>query len=419
MKVAFYTLGCKVNLYETEVMINKFIDKGYKLVDFKDNSDIYVINTCTVTNNADLKSRKMINSIKNNHPDSILVVCGCYSQVSNIDDPNIDVLIGNTNKSNIVDLVEEHIKTKKQINKVEDLDKEFEVMEISKFNTKTRAFIKIQDGCNNYCSYCIIPYARGNIRSKDMKDVIKEVTNLVNNNYIEIVLTGIHTGHYGKEKGTYDLSDLLINLSKIKGLKRIRLSSIEITEIDDKFLDCLENINIIADHLHIPLQSGSNEILKNMFRKYDKEYFIDKINKIRNIRPNISITTDVIVGFPNESEELFKETINTIKKINFSKLHVFPYSKRKGTKASLMDNQIDGLTKKRRVKELIKLSKELEIDYMNKFINKTLTMIGEKIKDNYMIGHTSNYLLIKSKNINLNSLQDVTIKNINYPYLED
>ena len=405
--------------YETEVMINKFIDKGYKLVDFKDNSDIYVINTCTVTNNADLKSRKMINSIKNNHPDSILVVCGCYSQVSNIDDPNIDVLIGNTNKSNIVDLVEEHIKTKKQINKVEDLDKEFEVMEISKFNTKTRAFIKIQDGCNNYCSYCIIPYARGNIRSKDMKDVIKEVTNLVNNNYIEIVLTGIHTGHYGKEKGTYDLSDLLINLSKIKGLKRIRLSSIEITEIDDKFLDCLENINIIADHLHIPLQSGSNEILKNMFRKYDKEYFIDKINKIRNIRPNISITTDVIVGFPNESEELFKETINTIKKINFSKLHVFPYSKRKGTKASLMDNQIDGLTKKRRVKELIKLSKELEIDYMNKFINKTLTMIGEKIKDNYMIGHTSNYLLIKSKNINLNSLQDVTIKNINYPYLED
>ena len=299
------------------------------------------------------------------------------------------------------------------------MNKDFEPMELSKFNTRTRAFVKIQDGCNNYCSYCIIPYARGNIKSKDMDDVIKEVMNLVNNKYIEVVLTGIHTGHYGKEKGTYDLSDLLNNLSKIKGLRRIRLSSIEITEIDDKFLDCLKNIDIIADHLHIPLQSGSNQILKNMNRKYDKEYFINKINKIRKIRPDISITTDVIVGFPDETEELFKEAVDTIKNINFSKLHVFPYSKRSGTKAALMKNQINGLTKKRRVRELLSLSKELEISYMNKFINKTLIMIGEEIKDNYMIGHTSNYLLVKSKNINLNSLQKITIKKINYPYLED
>lgn len=420
MKVAFYTLGCKVNLYESEVMMNKFIQKGYELVDFKDDSDIYIINTCTVTNNADLKSRKAINSVKKNRPNSILVVCGCYPQVYDIDNTNIDIIIGNTNKSNIVDLVEEHIKTNKEIYKVEDImNKDFEPMELSKFNTRTRAFVKIQDGCNNYCSYCIIPYARGNIKSKDMDDVIKEVMNLVNNKYIEVVLTGIHTGHYGKEKGTYDLSDLLNNLSKIKGLRRIRLSSIEITEIDDKFLDCLKNIDIIADHLHIPLQSGSNQILKNMNRKYDKEYFINKINKIRKIRPDISITTDVIVGFPDETEELFKEAVDTIKNINFSKLHVFPYSKRSGTKAALMKNQINGLTKKRRVRELLSLSKELEISYMNKFINKTLIMIGEEIKDNYMIGHTSNYLLVKSKNINLNSLQKITIKKINYPYLED
>lgn len=419
MKVAFYTLGCKVNLYETEVMMNKFIDSGYELVDFKDTSDIYIINTCTVTNNADVKARKVINSVKKNYPNSILVVCGCYTQVSKIDDTNIDIIIGNTNKSNMVELVEEYIKTNKPIKRIENIiDKDFETMGLSKFNTRTRGFIKIQDGCNNYCSYCIIPYARGNIRSKDMNDIIKEVTELVKNNYIEIVLTGIHTGHYGKETGKYDLSDVLINLSKIEDLKRVRLSSIEITEIDDKFLKCLKEFDIIANHLHIPLQSGCNKTLKEMNRKYDIKYFKDKVNLIRSIRPDISITTDVIVGFPNETEEDFNETIKTIKEINFSKLHVFPYSKRDGTKASTMKNQIDGKTKKARSSILLKLSKELELNYMNRFIGKTLSMIGEEIKDNHMLGHTSNYLLAKINDSNLNELKEFTVKSVNYPYID-
>lgn len=419
MKVAFYTLGCKVNLYESEVMMNKFVEHGYELVDFKDNSDIYIINTCTVTNNADVKARKVINSVKKNYPNSILVVCGCYTQVSKIDDTNIDIIIGNTNKSNMVELVEEYIKTNKPIKRIENIiDKDFETMGLSKFNTRTRGFIKIQDGCNNYCSYCIIPYARGNIRSKDMNDIIKEVTELVKNNYIEIVLTGIHTGHYGKETGKYDLSDVLINLSKIEDLKRVRLSSIEITEIDDKFLKCLKELDIIANHLHIPLQSGCNKTLKEMNRKYDIKYFKDKVNLIRSIRPDISITTDVIVGFPNETEEDFNETIKTIKEINFSKLHVFPYSKRDGTKASTMKNQIDGKTKKARSSILLKLSKELELNYMNRFIGKTLSMIGEEIKDNHMLGHTSNYLLASINDSNLNELKEFTVKSVNYPYID-
>ncbi len=419
MKVAFYTLGCKVNLYETEVMMNSFIEKGYTLVDFKDDSDIYIINTCTVTNNSDIKARKTINSVKKNHPKSILVVCGCYTQVSDIDKTNIDIIIGNTNKNNIVELVEEYIKNNKPIYKVEDImSSNFESMSLSKFNTRTRGFVKIQDGCNNYCSYCIIPYARGNIRSKNMEDIISEVETLVKNGYIEIVLTGIHTGHYGKENGIYDLSDVLINLSKIDGLKRIRLSSIEITEIDEKFLECLKNIDIIADHLHIPFQSGCDKTLMEMNRKYNTNYFIEKINTIRTIRPYISITTDVIVGFPNETEGDFNTTINTIKEIEFSKLHVFPYSKRNGTKASTMKNQIDGLTKKKRVNTLLDLSKELEINYMNKFIGKKLQIIGEEIKDNHMLGHTSNYLLAKINDVNLNELIEFTVKSVNYPYIE-
>lgn len=417
MKVAFYTLGCKVNLYETEVMMSKFKEKGYSLVEFKEYADIYVINSCTVTNNADIKTRKTINHIKNNYPNSTLTLVGCYSQVNkeiNID--GIDIIIGTSNKSKIVELVEDYIKNKKQIYKIEDIYKcKFENMSLDNFNTKTRAFVKIQDGCNNYCSYCIIPYARGNIRSKDMDDIINEVTKLVHNGYKEIVLTGIHTGHYGKEKGINDLSDVLINLSKIDNLKRIRLSSIEITEIDDKFLKCLKDIDIIAEHLHIPIQSGCNKTLKDMLRKYDVNYFKNKIDVIRKIRPDISITTDVIVGFPNETDEDFNETVSTIRDFNFSKLHVFPYSKRNGTKAALMQNQIDSITKRKRSKILIDLSNELENDYNQKFINKKAIIIPETYKDGYLIGHSSNYLLIKEKgNIEeINKLKEITLLNIN------
>lgn len=424
MKVAFYTLGCKVNLYETEVAMNKFKDKGYEIVNFDEKSDIYVINTCTVTNVSDKKSMKIIKNVVKNQPDSIIIVMGCFSQL-NSEELNkiagIDIILGNTKKAKIVELTEEFIKDRQKLNKVEEiLDSLYEDMDIESLNTKTRAFVKIQDGCNNYCSYCIIPYARGNIRSKDKDLVIEEVKKLVGNGYIEVVLTGIHTGHYGKDKD-YDLSDLLKELSKINNLKRIRISSIEITELDDKFLDTLKNTNIIVDHMHIPLQSGSDTILKLMNRKYDTNFFMNKINEIRKIRPNISITTDVIVGFPSETDELFEETYKFIEKIKFSKLHVFPYSIRKCTKAALMDNQIDDKTKKNRVKKLLELSINLEEEYMNKFINKTLNIIPEKYENGILTGHSDNYIQVKCKGLKteIGKIKEVNIKSIEYPYLLD
>ena len=243
------------------------------------------------------------------------------------------------------------------------MDTNFEPMMLNNFN-KTRAFVKIQDGCNNFCSYCIIPYTRGNVRSKDKQRVLKEIQLLVDEGHKEVVLTGIHTGNYGAEFADYKFADLLKDIVKIDKLERLRISSIEITEINDDVMEVIKENNILVDHMHIPLQSGSDAVLKRMNRKYDKEYFINKIKKLRKIRPNISITTDVIVGFPGETKEEFEETIETIKKIEFTKLHVFPYSKREGTKAAIMDGQVDENIKKKRVKILLQLSKELEYNYM-------------------------------------------------------
>ena len=319
-----------------------------------------------------------------------------------------------------MDYINQYKKGKKQIIDVRELnDEKFECMKLNNFN-KTRAFVKIEDGCENFCSYCIIPYSRGKVRSKLMEDVLDEVNTLVNNGHREIVLTGIHTGHYGADIEEYDFSDLLNEICKIKGLERLRISSIEITELDDKFLETLKNNKIIVDHMHIPLQSGCDKTLKEMNRKYDVAYFKDKIKKIRSIRPNISITTDVIVGFPNETENDFNTTVNTIKEIKFTKLHVFPFSVRKGTVAETMENQIDEKTKKERVHILMDISKELELDYMNKFVGCEVEFIPEVLKDGYIIGHTGNYLQIKSK-IKSNGHETIktTIKSIEYPYCMD
>jgi threonylcarbamoyladenosine tRNA methylthiotransferase MtaB len=401
MTVAFYTLGCKVNLYETEVVINIFKNNGYKIVPFNEKADIYIINTCTVTNTSDQKSRKMIRQAIKRNKDAIIVVMGCYSQLKSnelnkLDD--VDIIIGNKDKTKILEYIENILDEKEKIVDIYDINKvEFEDMTIDNFLNHTRAFVKIQDGCNNYCSYCIIPYARGNVRSKDKNKVITEVTSLVNNGYKEVVLTGIHTGHYGADLTNYDFADLLNDIIKINGLKRIRISSIEITEINDKVLNILKSSNVIADHLHIPLQSGNDKILKLMNRKYDTNYYLNKIEEIRSIRPDIAITSDVIVGFPDETEEDFNDTYNFIKKINLSALHIFPYSKREGTKAASMPNQIDNNIKKERVKKLMTLSKELELNYMNKFINKELDIIPEEYKDGYVIGYSSNYLKVRVK----------------------
>ena len=421
MKYYIYTLGCKVNTYESAIMEEQLKLSGYISVTKEEIADIYIINTCTVTNTASNKSMKMIRQAVRKNSNAIIIVVGCLSQVesemiSNID--GVSIVLGNKNKSNIVNYIEKFKTNKKQIIDIYNLeDTEFECMKLNNFN-KTRAFIKIQDGCNNFCSYCIIPYTRGNVRSKKREDVLSEINNLVEEGHKEIVLTGIHTGHYGSDLENYRFADLLSEIVEINGLERVRISSIEITEIDNDVLNVIRNSSVIVDHIHIPLQSGCDKTLKDMNRKYDMNYFKEKINKLRKIRPNISITTDVIVGFPNETDDDFNVTCDNIRDINFSKIHVFPYSVRKGTKAELMENHISEVIKNERVKVLLELSKELELNYMRKYVNKNVTFIPEVFKDGYLIGHTGNYLLIKmvGNYDMLNKDITATITDISYPY---
>ncbi len=412
MTFYIHTLGCKVNSYESKVMSDILINEGYEKASI-DDADIVVVNTCFVTNEAEKKSLQMIRKFKKEN--RLIIVTGCLSQVKPELLKDVDIILGNQDKSKIVDYIKEY--QGKNITKLYDLNKiEFEEMKLNNFD-RTRAFVKIQDGCENFCTYCIIPYTRGKLRCKNKDDVIKEITTLVNNNHKEIVLTGIHTGSY--KINNYTFYNLLTDILKIKGLVNLRISSIEISEITDEIIELFKNNNILANHIHIPLQSGSNEILKLMNRKYDKEYFINRVNKIRNARPDISLTTDVIVGFPSETEELFKETIETIKKINFSKIHVFPYSKREGTIAANMENQIDEITKKQRVRKLLDISLQLENNYMDKFINKDVIVIPEVFKNDYLIGHTTNYLSVKFKGDEklLHECVKVNLKNKQYPFM--
>lgn len=392
MTFKIITLGCKVNTYESEYMLEQLLSSGY--IYNEEKSDIVIINTCSVTNIADSKSLKIVRRIKRENPNSLLIVCGCSVQNNSekYEGLDIDILIGNREKSKIVTLIENCLKTKekyKYITKKREL--EFEDMKVAKFTTHTRAFIKIQDGCNNFCSYCIIPYTRGSLRSKKFERVIEEAEELVKNGHKEIVLTGIHTGSYNDNEK--DLSDLLEELAKINELERIRISSIEITELNSKFLNVLKNNTKICNHLHIPLQSGSDNVLKRMNRKYDKDYFYNKIEEIRNIRKDISITTDCIVGHPYEREEDFKEYLEFCEKIEFSKIHVFPYSIRIGT-ASAMMPQINPNIKKERARLLLELNSKLENNYKEKFIGKSLEIITEEKIGEYIIGHTSNYLKV-------------------------
>ncbi len=414
MKYKIYTLGCKVNEYESEVMKDLLENNGYQK---SDNPDICIINTCTVTNQADSKSRKLIRNVRKNNPNALIIAVGCMIQnkKENLEDLDIDIALGNKDKSKIIEYIKEY--QNKKIEKFYDINEmEFEDMRLNNFDL-TRAYIKVQDGCDNYCAYCIIPYVRGHVRSKKKEIIVDEAKALVKNGHKEIVLTGIHTGNY--HDGNYDLADLLNDLTKIEGLERLRISSIEATEINDKVLKVIKNNKKLTNHMHIPLQAGSDEILKQMNRKYDIEYFKNKIKEIRKIRPNMSVTTDVIVGFPGETDELFNQTVETIKEIGFTKIHVFPYSKREGTKAAEMKNQVHGEIKKERVKELLKLSKELEIKYMNKHLNKEIEFIPEVYKDGYLIGHTENYLLIKTKGKEelLGKTIKVKTNKIDYPHL--
>lgn len=395
MKVGICSLGCKVNIYESEYVEDLLRKADYQIVPFEEKADIYIINTCSVTNESDRKSRKMINQAKRRNEAALIVVMGCYSQVKS-EEVEADIILGNKDKSKIVEYIEECIEKKKQLKRIYDLRNvsEFESMSITNFENHTRAFVKIQDGCNAFCSYCIIPYTRGRVRSKKFDDVIMEVTNLVERGYREVVLTGIHTGRYGIDLEDMNLEKLLRRLVEIPGLYRIRLSSIEINEITEGIMELIKSSKVIARHFHVPIQSGSDKILKLMNRKYDLVYFKDRVKKIRQLDEDISITTDLIVGFPGETENDFQETIATIEEIGFTKIHTFPYSAREGTPASRMKDQINGMVKKERVRQVLQVSHVQEKNFYEKYIGKIMDGLVEVHKDGKVIVLTSNYISV-------------------------
>ena len=395
----FISLGCKVNSYESSALKELFLKNGFN----EDDDNIIVINTCSVTAVADQKSRQIIRRERRNNPDAILCVMGCYSQ-KNADyikkECGADIIVGTSNRNKIVGYVKSFIKDKKQIINIDEDPRKFKYESFGTFAipNSTRAYVKIEDGCNNFCSYCTIPYTRGVARSRDKNEIISEISTLVDKGFKEIVLTGIHTAHYGLDNNGCSFSDLVEEICNIPNLYRLRISSIEESEIDDKFLELLGKYPCIANHLHIPLQSGSKTVLKRMCRKYNVEDYINIVNKITKIRPNISLTTDVIVGFPGETEEEFEETYNFINKINFSELHVFPFSAREGTKAYSMPDQVKPEIKAERVQKLISLSENLYKNYLNKFKGQELEVILEERNKStgLLSGFTSNYLKLEA-----------------------
>ncbi len=416
--VGILTLGCKVNTYESEYIIHLLKENHYEIKNFDDICDVYIINTCTVTNTSDIKSRKMIRKAIRRNPDACVVAMGCFIEANkDFSIPGLDIVLGNRDKSKIIELLDEWFSKREDIRHLyQELPRKFEDMYINEFPGRTRAFVKIQDGCENFCSYCIIPYVRGKCRSKESDVVVKEITDLVLHGYQEVVLTGIHTGNYGVDLDT-SFADLLRRIVEIDGLRRLRISSIEITELTDDVLEVMKDNSVIVNHMHIPLQAGSNHVLQLMNRKYDLDYFFQKIRDIRTIRPDMAITTDVIVGFPGESDADFKKTISTCKSIGFTKIHVFPYSERKGTKAMELDNHIDAAIKKSRARELLEVSKELEMKYFQSFIGKNVEVLIEDVKNGKSYGHTDTYLHVElDREIPHNTFVTVPIKEVSYPY---
>lgn len=428
LKVTFHTLGCKVNQYETKAMEELFEDRNYELVAENDCADIYVINTCTVTNMSDRKSRQFIRKAKKINKDAIVAVVGCYSQVSpdeveKIED--VDVIIGTSERKQIVDLCEEAMLSRKRINIVRPIKtyKEFEKININQVSSKTRAFLKIQDGCNQFCSYCIIPYARGPIRSKEIKDIEYEVRNLAKAGFKEIVLTGIHIASYGKDLGNIDLIHVIDKISEIKGIERIRMSSIEPNLIDDEFMKRISTNKKVCDHFHLSLQSGSDSVLKRMNRRYTKSEFKEKAHLIKRYMPNVGLTTDIIVGFPGETDEEFEETYNYVKEIGFSRIHVFKYSKRRGTRAAKMKEQIHGEIKNHRSERLIELGDNLALDFHSNFLQDRLSVLFEekdKTDNNIYKGYTSNYIRsqVFSRCDIIGEIRDFKVEKSNALYVE-
>ena len=400
--VAFHTLGCKVNHYETEAIWQLFKDANYERVEFETNADVFVINTCTVTNTGDKKSRQIIRRAIRQNPDAVVCVTGCYAQTSSaeiMEIPGVDIVVGTQDRHKLLDYIQQFQDERQPINGVGNIMKNrtYEELEVPYFTDRTRASLKIQEGCNNFCTFCIIPWARGLMRSRDPEKVVEQATQLVNSGYKEIVLTGIHTGGYGQDLKNYNLAQLLRDLDTIEGLERIRISSIEASQLTDEVIDVIGNSNKVVRHLHIPLQSGSDDVLKRMRRKYTMAHFSERLTKLHQALPDLAVTSDVIVGFPGESEDEFQETYDFIVNHHFSELHVFPYSPRIGTPAARMDNQIDEETKNVRVHKLISLSNQLAKEYASKFEDEVLEVIPEEMGEepHTLVGYADNYMKVR------------------------
>ncbi|MGC7791211.1 tRNA (N(6)-L-threonylcarbamoyladenosine(37)-C(2))-methylthiotransferase MtaB [Staphylococcus epidermidis] len=425
--VAFHTLDCKVNHYETEAIWQLFKDANYERVEFETNADVFVINTCTVTNTGDKKSRQIIRRAIRQNPDAVVCVTGCYAQTSSaeiMEIPGVDIVVGTQDRHKLLDYIQQFQEERQPINGVGNIMKNrtYEELEVPYFTDRTRASLKIQEGCNNFCTFCIIPWARGLMRSRDPEKVVEQATQLVNSGYKEIVLTGIHTGGYGQDLKNYNLAQLLRDLDTIEGLERIRISSIEASQLTDEVIDVIGNSNKVVRHLHIPLQSGSDDVLKRMRRKYTMAHFSERLTKLHQALPDLAVTSDVIVGFPGESEEEFQETYDFIVNHHFSELHVFPYSPRIGTPAARMDNQIDEETKNVRVHKLISLSNQLAKEYASKFEDEVLEVIPEEMGEepHTLVGYADNYMKVRFEGDDslIGQIVKVKIVKANYPINE-
>ncbi|MDF2927511.1 MAG: mtaB [Paenibacillaceae bacterium] len=402
--VAFHTLGCKVNFYETEGIWQLFKKEGYEQTDFEGRADVYVINTCTVTNTGDKKSRQMIRRAIRNNPDAIIAVTGCYAQTAPAEVaaiPGVDIVIGTQDRDRLILLVKQVQAERRPVNAVRNIMKtrEFEELDVPEFNGYTRAFLKIQEGCNNFCTFCIIPWSRGLIRSRKPESVLVQARQLVQAGYEEIVLTGIHTGGYGEDLDSYGLAELLGELDQLEGLRRIRISSIEASQLTEKMLHVLSSSTKMCRHLHIPLQAGEDTVLQAMKRKYTTEEYARKLELVRKAIPQAAITTDVIVGFPGETDAMFEAGYRFMEQMNFAEMHVFPYSKRTGTPAARMSGQVDEAVKNERVRRLIELSQRMRLAYTLPFAGQVLEVVAEK--GHYegegqveLVGQSDNYLQI-------------------------
>lgn len=416
MKVAIFTLGCRVNIYDTEIMISALKKNGFEIVDSDKFADVYCINTCTVTNNSDKKSRQFISKCKKNNPNAIIVMVGCYPQVSKEEVVNIkdvDIVLGNRFKNQLPYFINLFIEKNEKVVKVDEnilKNSIFEDATLENLRERHRAFIKIQDGCNKFCTYCIIPFARGGVSSKKPRKVIEEVRSLVSNGYKEIILTGINTTSYGYDLPIdINLIDLIEMLGSIDGLKRVRVGSVDPEFFNIEIVRRLKKIENFMPHIHLSLQSGCDKTLKRMRRKYDISKFEEVVNQFRSEIDNVSITTDLIVGFPGETDEEFSETVEFLKKIKLQDIHIFKYSKRKGTKAAEMGGQIDNLVKEERSKIIFGINKMNKIDFMKKYLGKTVDVLYCTITSNKngMYGYTDNYLKVQLDNLDENYLGNI------------